>query len=111
MVKSILKPTIPLSPLKTIPPRIAPSTESLKRNDGQKSPEKFPRRSPNPSNAKSPEHGSVNTLSPSSSRARVALRTEEQQQAAAKEKERQEVLAHKDARRKSLGKLTQRPGL
>lgn len=42
-------------------------------------------------------------LSPSEGQTRVAVRTETEQQAAAKERERQEVLAHKDARRKSLG--------
>ena len=42
-------------------------------------------------------------LSPSESETRVAVRSEAEQQAAAKERERQEVLAHKDARRKSLG--------
>ena len=36
--------------------------------------------------------------------ARVAVRTEEEQQAAVKERERQEMAARKDARRKSLGK-------
>ena len=35
--------------------------------------------------------------------ARIAVRTEEEQQAAAKERARHELLAHKDARRKSLG--------
>lgn len=43
------------------------------------------------------------TDSPSRSPTRVAVRTEEEQQAAAKERERQEMLSHKDARRKSLG--------
>lgn len=37
---------------------------------------------------------------------RVAVRTEEEQQAAAKERQKQEVLDRRDARRKSLGKQT-----
>lgn len=44
-----------------------------------------------------------NLLSPSESQTGVAVRTEAERQAAAKDLERQEVLAHKDARRKSLG--------
>ena len=47
-------------------------------------------------------HPSV-LVSPDHGQARVAVRTEEQQQAAVEERERQELLAHKDARRKSLG--------
>jgi len=35
---------------------------------------------------------------------RVTIRTEEEQQAAAREREQQELVARKDARRKSLGK-------
>ena len=44
------------------------------------------------------------SLSPVQGQTRIAVRTEEEQQAAAKERARQELLAHKDARRKSLGK-------
>ena len=46
------------------------------------------------------------SFSPSQNRTKVAIRTEAEQHAAAKERERQEVLAHGDARRKSLGKPT-----
>lgn len=114
-IKSILKPTIPLSPPKAIPPhneaRKAPSPTKSK---AQRTPEKSPMRSP----VKSAGKGSRGSLDPfkaspasptkearSSSRlpARIAVRTEEEQQAAAKERERQEMLAHKEARRKSLG--------
>lgn len=42
-------------------------------------------------------------LFPVQGQTRVAVRTEEEQQEAAKERARQDVLAHKDARRKSLG--------
>ena len=44
--------------------------------------------------------------SPARSPKRVAVRSEEEQHAAAKERERQEVLANRDARRKSLGRYT-----
>ena len=55
---------------------------------------------PNPFET-SPVLGASGPQSPT----RVAVRTEEEQQAAARERERQEVLAHKDARRKSLGNI------
>lgn len=42
-------------------------------------------------------------VSPSQYRTRIVVRSEEEQQAAAKERERHELLAHKEARRKSLG--------
>lgn len=42
-------------------------------------------------------------ISPSQYRTRIVVRSEEEQQAAAKERERHELLAHKEARRKSLG--------
>lgn len=45
-------------------------------------------------------------VSPSQYRTRIVVRSEEEQQAAAKERERHELLAHKEARRKSLGKTT-----
>ena len=48
-----------------------------------------------PSVLASPEHGQT----------RVAVRTEEEQQAAVEDRERQEFLARKDARRKSLGQI------
>jgi len=113
-VKSILKPTIISSPPKTIPPHNGGRKTSPGKVSGQRTPERFPRKSPkqlvsnggaglqNPFSA-SPRPAAANAQSPSRSPARVAVRTEEEQQAAAEERERQEVLAHRDARRKSLG--------
>ena len=111
--KSILKPTIPLSPPKTIPPhhgvgRASPGKSSQAAPAG-KSPRRAPADTPmepsqslsNPFEA-SPALKSAEVPSPT----RVAVRTEEEQQAAARERERQEILAHKDARRKSLGNIT-----
>lgn len=112
-VRSILKPTIALSPPKIIPPHNKGTKTSPGKVINQRSPEKIPR-SPqqsisnsslglqNPFDA-SPKRVVASARSPSRSPARVAVRTEEEQQAAAKERERQEVLAHRDARRKSLG--------
>ncbi len=113
-VKSILKPTITLSPPKAIPPHKDGRRASPGKTNGQRTPEKSPRKSAkqsasngspglqNPFDA-SPKSAAANAQSPSRSPARVAVRTEEEQQAAAKERERQEVLAHRHARRKSLG--------
>lgn len=53
-----------------------------------------------PSEAVSSKSGLV---SPSHYRTRIVVRSEEEQHAAAKERERHELLAHKEARRKSLG--------
>lgn len=110
--KSILKPTIPLSPPKIIPPhngvgKASPGKPSRAAAAG-KSPRKTPANTstessqslPNPFET-SPALGSSGSQSPT----RVAVRTEEEQQAAARERERQEMLAHKDARRKSLGNM------
>ena len=113
-VKSILKPTITLSPPKTIPPHSTARKASPVKANVRRTPEKPSRQSPkkspgigsqklpNPFTA-SPRLAMEKSLSPSRSPTRVAVRTEEEQQAAAKERERQEVLAYKDARRKSLG--------
>jgi len=116
-VRSILKPTIALSPPKTIPPHKGARGASPGKAGGQRTPEKSPRKSAKepPRNGgpglqtsfdASPKPTATNTQSPSRSPARVAVRTEEEQQAAAKERERQEALAHRDARRKSLGAST-----
>lgn len=114
-VKSILKPTISLSPPKNIPAYSGGRKASPGKAKGQKTPERSPKKSPkqsasigasglqNPFDA-SPSLAASKRQTPSRSPARVAVRTEEEQQAAAKERERQEVLAHRDARRKSLGK-------
>jgi len=109
-VKSILKPTLPLSPPKAIPPHSNGRKGSPRKANAQRTPDRSPARSagngsegpPNPFEG-SPTRTAAKSQSPSRSPSRVALRTEEEQQAAAKERERQELLAHKDARRKSLG--------
>ena len=116
--KSILKPAIALSPLKAIPPRDAAHNTSPGKAKGLSTPEKSPRKPPNTRSAEkansnlqelanpsgaSPKIRAGISQSPSRSPTRVAVRTEEEQQAAAKERERKERLAQKDARRKSLG--------
>lgn len=120
-MKSILKPTMRLSPPKHIPPH--PSLRRTSPRSGSRiTPEKSQKTSSSDaslwkkSNPVSGSHGlpnpfegpadPTNSPSPSQSKTTVAVRTEAEQQAAAIERERQEVLAHKDARRKSLGKST-----
>lgn len=127
-VKSILKHTMPLSPLKKILPRLGSGETLPSRSNSDSAIEKSQHstsldasiwKNSNPVSGShglpNPFEGSAdatsshsNTLSPSQSQTRVAVRTEAEQQAAAKERERQEVLAHKDARRKSLGKSSRR---
>ena len=115
-VKSILKPTIALSPPKAIPPHNRARNGSAGKPSGRQTPEKSPRKSPgkklagnaaqglpNPFET-SPVPGASKFRSPARSPTRVAVRSEEEQQAAAKERERQEILANRDARRKSLGR-------
>ncbi|KAL8941154.1 MAG: hypothetical protein Q9216_002419 [Gyalolechia sp. 2 TL-2023] len=128
-VRSILKPTIPLSPPKPIPlhrnarkppgsPQKSPrkgSPEKGKKSaqegflidtsdgtDGNAPPEVV---LPNPFGSTSPKRGAATTsLSLSQTPSLVAVRTEEEQQAAKREREQLEkaVSARKDARRKSL---------
>ncbi|KAL9600343.1 MAG: hypothetical protein Q9179_003250 [Wetmoreana sp. 5 TL-2023] len=122
-VKSILKTTIPFSPPKQIPPHLnarkqslsprkAPSQESSRKQrsgaqegvlidtsdgtDGVALPDAG---LSNPFRGTSPKKGDLAGLR-SSSQSLVALRTEEEQQMAARERERQEkeVAARKDAR-------------
>ena len=107
---------MPLSPMRVgnttgVPPG------SPRQSPRSKTPERSPKKSLKKSPTKVPE-GSFNDLlksprrnvesgqSPSRSPARIALRTEEEQQAAAREKERQEIQANREARRKSLGLLS-----
>ena len=115
-VKSILKPTIHFSPPKAIPPRSIRKDGSPGKTDDLKAPEVPPTRSPTKRSAPGvhgadaeffaiPSRASGSSQLSAQSPTRVALRTEEEQQAAVREKERQEMLAHKDARRKSLGML------
>lgn len=114
--KSILKPTISLSPLKPIPSRGRSGNASPSKNGRLRTPEASPKKSSGgsatksegaslESRLKSPSKSPSQSQSQPRSPARVAVRTEEEQQAAAREKERQDVLAHKEARRKSLGKI------
>lgn len=115
-VKSILKPTIALSPPKAIPPHNRARTSSPGKANGRQTPEKSPRKSPakkladdatqglpNPFET-SPTPGASKPRSPTRSPTRIAVRSEQEQQTAAKERERQEILANRDARRKSLGR-------
>jgi len=121
-IKSILKPTIPLSPPKQIPARVSTRTSPRKTDNGP-TPEQSQNGSlidtsiptpttgllgpdvlPNPFGG--PPEATDNTPHlhfPVQGQTRVAVRTEEEQQEAAKERARQDVIAHKDARRKSLG--------
>ena len=117
-VRSILKPTIALSPPKAIPPHSRARNSSPGKANGRQTPEKSPRKSPAKNLADNAIQGLPNPFvtsptpraskprSPARSPTRIAVRSEEEQQAAAKERERQEILANRDARRKSLGKLT-----
>ena len=65
-------------------------------------PEKSPRKSPANKSTEQLSQGLPNPFE--TSPRRVAVKTEEEQQATAREREQQEMLAHKDARRKSLGR-------
>ena len=115
-VKSILKPTITLSPPKAIPPHSRVRNNSPGKANVRQTPEKSPRKSPTKKQAEDAAQGLPNPFqtspmlkfsnsrSPARSPTRIAVRSEEEQQAAAKERERQEKLASRDARRKSLGK-------
>ncbi len=122
VVKSILKPTIPLSPPKPIPPH--PSARKYSPTKLRSSPGKQAKsnvlipgleatasvtgldRLSNPfeHSSTTPQHSERDT--------KVALRTEEEQQLAAKEREESErrelekrdILERRDARRKSLGR-------
>ena len=121
-IKSILKPTIPLSPPKQIPARSSTRT-SPKKAKSSTTPEKLQigtlidtsvpadtndlvglHNLPNPFGGHPEVIDDVShSTSPTQGQTRIAVRTEEEQQAAAKERARQDLLAHKDARRKSLG--------
>ena len=113
-----------ISPPKQIPPR----ANSRKSSPGKGSPGKArPGTSPRKNGSSSPLKGTsrpdstrqsgtetltnpfddptikISAENDSSQETRVSLRTEEEQQAAAKEKELQEGIERRDARRKSLG--------
>jgi hypothetical protein len=117
--RSILKPSFPLSPPKPIPPHSGARKPSPKKgNSPRKSPSKAnntdsargesnPRQSglenlPDPfDGAQRGNGGAQDELSPT----RVALRTEEEQQAAARERAKKEATERRDARRMSLGQF------
>ncbi|MCJ1285991.1 hypothetical protein MMC26_005333 [Xylographa opegraphella] len=122
VVRSILKPTIPLSPPKQIPPHPNSRKSSPAKSRTGFSPKKSPRKSPQKGDVKETPRSSealrqsgVETLpnpfnevsnqatdNELSQETRIALRTEEEQQAAVKERERKELIERRDARRKSL---------
>ncbi|MCJ1391052.1 hypothetical protein MMC18_003913 [Xylographa bjoerkii] len=122
VVRSILKPTIPLSPPKQIPPHPNARKSSPTKSKTGFSPKKSPRKSPRKGNLTDPapdlgdlRQSGLETLpnpfdevsnqaaeNELSQETRIAVRTEEQQQAAAKERERKELIERRDARRKSL---------
>ncbi|KAL9614273.1 MAG: hypothetical protein Q9167_001229 [Letrouitia subvulpina] len=120
-VKSILKPAIRLSPPKQIPPHSSARMISVGKTRIRETPEKSKQgllidtsdelstvplsgaELPNPFGGPSPSSANRRTTgSPSRGQTKVAVRTEEEQQAAAKERERLEMLAHGNTRRKSL---------
>ncbi|MCJ1438218.1 hypothetical protein MMC27_007605 [Xylographa pallens] len=122
VVRSILKPTIPLSPPKQIPPHPNSRKSSPTKSRTGFSPKKSPRKSPHKGDIKETARDSgglrqsgLETLpnpfdevsnqaadNELSQETRIALRTEEQQHAAAKERERKDLIERRDARRKSL---------
>lgn len=121
-MKSILKPTTPISPTR----RSSPLNKSRNLSPKKKStPDKKqgkpvsdvavwknsnpPAGSNRPLNPVEESFGSISSqsglLSHSQHRTTIVVRSEEEQQAAAKERERQELITHREARRKSLGEL------
>ena len=118
-MKSILKPTASISPLL----RNSPLIKSRKMSPKKPMPDKLQNNllydvgasdnsysSAGSNRSPSSYEGSPASIvsehrldSPSQHRTRTAVRSEEEQQAAAKERERQDLLAHREARRKSLG--------
>lgn len=115
--KSILKSTIPLSPPKAIPPRTVTRISSPVKSRRTVTPEKVQEgllidvSTPKDSLTVSKGHDLLNPFGDpfdsvpgaSQDHGRVAIRTEEEQHAAAKERQQQDIVARKDARRKSLG--------
>ncbi|KAI9891758.1 MAG: hypothetical protein M1814_002508 [Vezdaea aestivalis] len=106
VVRSILKPTIPLSPLREIPSRrITVDNASPSRNTRRQGDQKRATNNQDTENL-TPENTSPSRAGP----AKVSLRTEEEQQAAAREREaleqredaKRQAIERRDARRKSL---------
>ena len=118
-MKSILKPTVSTSPVRRHSPRtkshgLSPKklTPEKTRNDHRydlavsnnyKSLTESTSMPNRPDGSPKPNSSRSGLVSPSQYRTRIVVRSEEEQQAAAKERERHELLAHKEARRKSLG--------
>ena len=93
MIKSILKPTIPLSPPKEIPPH-----NKTQLPESQSTPE------PLQANGEEGErHAELDATSVIGNSTASVPSFEEQQRAAAREKEKQNIIERRDARRKSLG--------
>ncbi|KAL8827071.1 MAG: hypothetical protein Q9191_003412 [Dirinaria sp. TL-2023a] len=115
--KSILKPLNPVSPPKAVPsqklnrnqsPR---GTKQTVSHDGSRAgflintsapTESDSNRLPSPRKTSAVPVAATFNHTEKQDHSRVAVRTEEEQQAAAKERERQEIAARRDARRKSL---------
>ena len=94
MIKSILKPTIPLSPPKQIPPhKTTPKDTGTGPNDQR-------------ADSETDHQGAQAIGHATSQEPEVHSSLEEQQKAAAREKEKKDILERRDARRKSLGSLS-----
>lgn len=107
IVKSILKPTIPLSPPKQIPPHPSSRKSSPAKEKARASPAKSPSkrnlRQSGLDNVPNPFDDFSNRADAGKGTTDPNLGSEEEQQAALREKERKEILERRDARRKSLG--------
>ncbi len=121
MPRSILKPTVPLSPPKQIPPHTGSRKSTPTKTQNGLSPRKSPQKGglgnanqhsgslrqsgleniPNPFDESIAADPAEKDLSEGT---RIAVRTEEEQQATAREREKQDILERRDARRKSLGR-------
>lgn len=115
-----MKPAIPLSPLKQILPH-PNNRKSSPKKAGSLSPRKRLNNKSiandsNVADSQKPStdltessfdnrHGQTEATNLNPEDSVVAVRSEEEQYAAAKEREKQEIIDRRDARRKSLGKL------
>lgn len=104
VIRSILKPIIPLSPPKPIPPR-TPKASDGNQSNGAGSPSKRTRSSlGRTSGSPSTEVKSDSSANPQANDLGelVSVRTEEEQQAAARARDRADAIKRRDERRKSL---------
>ena len=102
VIRSILKPVIPLSPPKPIPPRTPKTSDSTwdtSASPARRTRLSVARESQSPSKQDIADTGAARQ---NESGAQIALRTEEEQQAAARTREREEAIRRRDERRKSL---------